>query len=182
MVAENITGMLSFTAPESNNLTARDIFQGYDENIDSAFHRADQHVSMKVIVNGRYRGGSSFASQLFSRNKEFAFFYEPLHNFVTENGKMITENLTIGNIFEGIFTCSMTERIINGVGPDEWKDLILCGLGKLRRVYDSDNPLRTKFFRGNINIYLHLMSFIHIDLTQVLKILPQIREGPVYYI
>ena len=34
------------------------------------------------------------------------------------------------------------------------------------------NPLRAKFFRGNINIYLHFMSLLHIDMTQVLKILP----------
>ena len=26
------------------------------------------------------------------------------------------------------------------------------------------------------------MSFLHIDLTQVLKTLPQVREGPVYSI
>ena len=39
------------------------------------------------------------------------------------------------------------------------------------------SPLRANFFRGNINIYLHFMSFIHIDLTQVLKALPQVREG-----
>ena len=44
------------------------------------------------------------------------------------------------------------------------------------------NPLRAKFFRGNINIYLHFVSFLHIDLTQVLKILPQVREGPTYSI
>ena len=28
------------------------------------------------------------------------------------------------------------------------------------------NPLRANFFRGNITIYLHFMSFIHIDMTQ----------------
>ena len=42
------------------------------------------------------------------------------------------------------------------------------------------NPLRAKFFRGNINIYLHFMSLLHIDMTHVLKILPQIRPGPTY--
>ena len=31
------------------------------------------------------------------------------------------------------------------------------------------NPLRAKFSRGNINIYLHYLSFLHIDLTQELK-------------
>ena len=39
----------------------------------------------------------------------------------------------------------------------------------------SVNPLRAKFFRVNINMYLYFISFLHIDMTQVLKILPQIR-------
>ena len=40
---------------------------------------------------------------------------------------------------------------------------------------DLINPLRAKFFRVNINMSLHFMSFLHIDMTQVPKILPQIR-------
>ena len=42
------------------------------------------------------------------------------------------------------------------------------------------NPLRAKFFRGNINIYLHFVSFLHIDTTQVVESLPQIRQEPTY--
>ena len=42
------------------------------------------------------------------------------------------------------------------------------------------NPLRAKFFRGNINIYLHFVSFLHFDTTQVVEILPQIRQEPTY--
>ena len=42
------------------------------------------------------------------------------------------------------------------------------------------NPLRAKFFRGNINIYLHFVSYLHIDTTQVVEIFPQIREEPAY--
>ena len=42
------------------------------------------------------------------------------------------------------------------------------------------NPLRAKFFRGNINIYLHFVSFLHIDRTQVVEILPEIRQEPSY--
>ena len=37
-------------------------------------------------------------------------------------------------------------------------------------------PLHAKFFKGNINIYLHFVSFLHIDTTQVVEILPQIRQ------
>ena len=41
---------------------------------------------------------------------------------------------------------------------------------------DKVNPLRAKISRGNINIYLHFVSFLHIDMTQVVEILPQIRQ------
>ena len=37
------------------------------------------------------------------------------------------------------------------------------------------DPLRAQFFRVNIYMSLHVMSFLHFDMTQVLKILPQIR-------
>ena len=42
------------------------------------------------------------------------------------------------------------------------------------------NSLRAKFFRGNINMYLHFMSLLHIDMTQVAEILPHVRQGPTY--
>ena len=42
------------------------------------------------------------------------------------------------------------------------------------------NPLRAKFFRGNKNIYLHFVLFLHIDTTQVVEILPQIRPELTY--
>ena len=46
--------------------------------------------------------------------------------------------------------------------------------------YGGFNPLRAKFFRWNMNIFLHFMSLLHIDMTQVLKIVPQVRPGPSY--
>ena len=42
------------------------------------------------------------------------------------------------------------------------------------------NPLRAKFFRASINIYLYFVSFLHIDMTQVVEILPQIRQETTY--
>ena len=35
-------------------------------------------------------------------------------------------------------------------------------------------------FQRNINIYLHFMSFLHIDMAQVVEIIPQIRQGPTH--
>ena len=36
------------------------------------------------------------------------------------------------------------------------------------------------FFRVNINMYLYLISFLHIDMTQVVEILPRVRQGPTF--
>ena len=42
------------------------------------------------------------------------------------------------------------------------------------------NPLHAKISRGNKNIYLHFMSFLHIDMAQVVEILPQVRQELTY--
>ena len=39
-------------------------------------------------------------------------------------------------------------------------------------TYPCLNPLRAKFCREKINIYLHFMSFLHINKTQVVEIPP----------
>ena len=36
------------------------------------------------------------------------------------------------------------------------------------------------FFRENVDIYLHFVSYLRIDMTQVVEILPQIRQEPTY--
>ena len=50
----------------------------------------------------------------------------------------------------------------------------------LLMIWEHINPLRAKFFRENINIYSHFVSYLHIDMTQVVEILPQIRQEPAY--
>ena len=42
------------------------------------------------------------------------------------------------------------------------------------------NPLRAKICRGNKNLYSNSKSFLHIDMAQVVEILPPIRQGPTY--
>ena len=40
--------------------------------------------------------------------------------------------------------------------------------------------MRAKFLRENIHIYLYIVSFLHIDTTQVVEIFPQIKQEPTY--
>ena len=42
------------------------------------------------------------------------------------------------------------------------------------------NNINAKFLRGNINIYLHFVSFLRIDTMQVVETLPQVRQEPTY--
>ena len=51
-----------------------------------------------------------------------------------------------------------------------------------QRLYNRQdiNSIRAKLFRGNENIYLHSISFLHIGMTQVVEILPQVREELTY--
>ena len=41
-------------------------------------------------------------------------------------------------------------------------------------------PVSAKFFSGNKNVYQASMSFLHIDMTQVVEILPQIKQELTY--
>ena len=62
----------------------------------------------------------------------------------------------------------------------QWK-LTHWSLRDLRHSYKCHfDPLSAKLFRGKINQYLHFVSFFHIDVTQVVEILPQIRQEPTY--
>ena len=45
---------------------------------------------------------------------------------------------------------------------------------------DLAYPLRAKFFRGNQNMYLRFMSFLHIDMIQVVEILHQVWQELTY--
>ena len=67
------------------------------------------------------------------------------------------------------------------------KHYIFIGLEYCHFMYSTAplctliNSLRAKFFRGNINIYLYLMSFLHTDMPKIIEILPHIRTGLLYF-
>ena len=86
-----------------------------------------------------------------------------------------TVNISMSCRHHGIETIDIVQ-VPHSCLPRKWISTV-C-LASLSGV----NPLRAKFFRGNINIYLHFVSFLHIGTTQVVEILPQIRQEPTYSI
>ena len=96
-------------------------------------------------------------------------------------------------LFPGLFcghlhaVCVHLPRLVTRTDPP-WRGAWLAGwqstsqsaTGKQRNYISTLNPLRAKFFRENINIYLHFMSFLHTNKTRVVEIPPQVRQGPAY--
>ena len=54
------------------------------------------------------------------------------------------------------------------------------GLCEFHDVPKKLNPLHAKLFRRNKKTYITFYVIPHIDITQVVKILPQVRQGPTY--
>ena len=67
--------------------------------------------------------------------------------------------------------------IIMGKGWDKWP----VNAGRLRCPWCYWlKPFTCHFFRENIKIYLHFMSFLHANKTQVVEIPPRVRQGSAY--
>ena len=69
---------------------------------------------------------------------------------------------------------------LNFPGAKGWMDTGLYVEVALGHLGYLINSWRAKLFREKINMYLHFMSLLHIDMTQAPKILSQVRPGPTY--
>ena len=81
-------------------------------------------------------------------------------------------------------TMKQSSILVNTV-PLTWS-IMLCRWQAARHIHVCNgirrhiNPLPAKFFKGKKNLYLHFMSFLHTDMTQVVEILPQVRQDITY--
>ena len=111
---------------------------------------------------------------------EFVFLPSALPVLFTETIQLPFESVShVVSMFTSLQLCpsDMTSEICVNIGLFGVKALLEAILIYCLLI----NPLRAKFFWGNINIYLHIMPFLHIDMTQVAEILPQIRHGPTHF-
>ena len=117
-------------------------------------------------------------------------------NMKPESAMMVSSSSTTGTLWSLTTPSSLVELVWNigsgyGLLPEHVKapnhNLNQCWLiisevllYPTREVFI--NSLPAKFFRVNVTMYMyfHFMSFLHIDMTQVLKILPHVRPGSTY--
>ena len=86
---------------------------------------------VRVIINAKYRTGSSFTGELFIKHSAFAYYFEPLYHFVDlKTGKRISEERILWTL-ERVFNCTITdtdlEDMLLGLDPQWWKPVVLCG-------------------------------------------------------
>ena len=80
-------------------------------------------------------------------------------------------------------SCRFNNHCSNKLFHRDYLMMSWCWRGDMpssKRRTSHVNPLHAKLFRGNINIYLHFIAWLHIDMTHILKILLQVRPGPIY--
>ena len=97
----------------------------------------------------------------------------------------ISSHVSSTSFYLSLFTTPWS--INNGkLDSDRFNKVLILSTGQLSFTTDilysihHFNPLHVKFFRGNKNIYLHFISILHIDKTQVIGILP--HEKLTYFI
>ena len=84
--------------------------------------------SVNVVLNARYRTGSSFTGEFFNRNEEFVYYFEPFHD--TKNGTFVNSSSTVTHILQGLFDCTLRADDLRGTRPtSNWKYVVMCGLG-----------------------------------------------------
>ena len=108
---------------------------------------------------------------------------EQTGNHESEEERPLLNNVTDNPVREQLISnqSAKLDNLMEKLSGSTEKELLATLIDMVSVVaVNQVNPLRAKFFRGKINIYLHFVSFLHIDTTQVVEIIPQIRQEPTY--
>ena len=92
-------------------------------------NRVNSTNRVRVIINAKFRTGSSFTGELFIKHSLFAYYFEPLYYFAditTIESSSEDEILwTLGRILN----CTITDTDLEAgrLGTEFWKPIVLCG-------------------------------------------------------
>ena len=80
-----------------------------------------------VILNAKFRFGSSFVGEMFVRHSKFAYYFEPLYE--TNASGFKRSDASIARIIKKLFNCSLTSMDIDNGSKNraDWKRTVLCG-------------------------------------------------------
>ena len=113
---------------------------------------------------------------MFNLSRHDAASDEFLHNFIRSSIDPLDSTVNVGftdGIFPHVTPAAMhLDTAVCNTALEVRKPVITMG--------SHINPLRAIFSRENININVHFVSYLHFDMTQVVEILPQIRQEPTY--
>ena len=104
---------------------------------------------------------------------------------IFKNGKQDKKNTIVSKCSPSLLMGMISEWFVREISVVFHRRERVPGSGRKTVVWIGiagkfNNPLRAKFLRENINIYLYFMSFLHTNKTQVAEIPPRVRQGPTY--
>ena len=126
---------------------------------------------------------SSTPSQLTANPITVPFFFAILWgNYHDKNSQAVLRNDSfLRNYIANDYRSYTLQKFLDSKARIEklWQHFCHLTLPghQLKQLY---LPLRAKCFGGNINIYLHFMSFLHTNKTQVVESPPWVKQGPAY--
>ena len=98
-------------------------------NLDSFFLSRPRSDGVDVVLNAKYRSGSSFTGEFFNQHGDFVYFFEPLHN--RRGGAFVNDTRDVTHILGGLLNCTATAQdITSSKSGSTWKIAVLCGLGE----------------------------------------------------
>lgn len=92
---------------------------------------------IKVLINSKYRTGSSYAGEFFYRNPEFMYLFEPLYN-INDEYRFPPEG-DIPSLLEKIFQCQFDDPDVSNLYQRGWIWNMFCRWGT-GDTCDDDKP------------------------------------------
>ena len=99
---------------------------GRRENLGNIVNNTNR---VRVIINAKFRTGSSFTGELFIKHSLFAYYFEPLYHFADiTTGERSSEDKILWTL-ERLLNCTIIDTDLEAgrLNTEFWKRIVLCG-------------------------------------------------------
>ena len=128
-------------------------------------NRVNSTNRVRVIINAKYRTGSSFTGELFIKHSLFAYYFEPLHYFADITTTESRSEDVILWTLERLLNCTITDTDLEAgrLGTEFWKPIVLCGFKTGKHWKRNMHPAWKSNYIGNKVWYETTYSFLNFN-------------------
>ena len=128
-------------------------------------NRVNSTNRVRVIINAKYRTGSSFTGELFIKHSLFAYYFEPLHYFADITTTESRSEDVILWTLERLLNCTITDTDLEAgrLGTEFWKPIVLCGFKTGKHWKRNMHPAWKSNYIGSKVWYETTYSFLNFN-------------------